>query len=333
MRCWPLKCDAILAMRTAAVFAFLTTMTLTAEVKIEKTAYQGWPNCYKVSNGTVELIVTSDIGPRIMRYAFVGGQNFFWNDPEGVGKSGEPAWQLRGGHRVWVGPEDLLYTYPPDNSPIQVEVKGAVLIATQPVEKETGIQKQLVIRMDATGAGVEVSHRLTNKGVFTLDVAVWALTMMAPGGRGMTGFPPRGTHDEILPPTNPLVMWAYTDLADTRWTFTKKYMMLQQDPKRSDPQKLGHFNAKTWAGYLLGNELFVKRSSADPSRTYPDFGCSYETYTNDKFLEIETLGPMTKLPAGGSLEHTERWSLYKNISIPAWTDAELDRVLLPILNR
>lgn len=308
-------------------------MTLSAEVKIEKTAYQGWPNCYRMSNGTVELIVTSDIGPRIMRYAFVGGQNFFWNDPDGLGKSGEAEWQLRGGHRVWVGPENRLYTYPPDNSPAQIEMKGNVLIATQAVEKETSIQKQLVIRMEPSGSGVEIVHRLTNKGVFSLDIAGWALTMMAQGGTGITGFPPRGTHQENLEPTNPLVMWAYTDLSDSRWKFTKKYMMLRQDVKRSDPQKLGLFNKKTWAGYLLGNELFVKRTDADPARTYPDFGCSYETFTNEKFLEIETLGPMTKIPAGGTVEHVERWSLHKNISIPAWTDADLDRVLLPILNR
>ena len=32
----------------------------------------------------------------------------------------------------------------------------------------------------------------------------------------------------------------------------------------------------------------------DASKTYPDFGCSFETFTNADFLEMETLGPMTK---------------------------------------
>ena len=161
--------------------ALLLTMSVTAAVKIEKTAWSGWPNCYRISNGEVELIVTSDIGPRIMRYGFVGGQNVFWVQKEGEGKSGEPAWVLRGGHRIWVGPEDIKYTYPPDNTPIQVDVRGNVLIATQPVEKETRIQKQIEVRLADTGTDVTVIHRLINKGEMPLEYSAWALTMMGSG--------------------------------------------------------------------------------------------------------------------------------------------------------
>jgi hypothetical protein len=72
---------------------------------------------------------------------------------------------------------------------------------------------------------------------------------------------------------------------------------------------------------------------ADPARTYPDFGCSFETFTNADFLEMETLGPMTKLEPGGSVEHLERWTLRRNVRIAAWTEAELDKVLLPVLGK
>ena len=88
-------------------------------------------------------------------------------------------------------------------------------------------------------------HRIHNRSLFPLEFAPWALTMMAPGGTAITGFPPRGKHPQVLAATNPLVMWAYTDLSDPRWRFTKKYMSLRQDPKAGEPQKLGHFNPKT----------------------------------------------------------------------------------------
>jgi hypothetical protein len=184
------------------------SLMMNAEVRVEKTAYQGWPNCYRVTNGEIELIVTSDIGPRIMRLGFPGGQNFFFEEPSSLGKSGEPAWVKRGGHRVWIAPEDPKYSYVPDNSPIQVKVQDGVVIATQPVEKETGIQKEIEIRMDATGTGVTVIHRLKNTGMMPLEYTTWAMSMMAPGGLAITGFPPRGSHDEYLQPTNPLTMWA-----------------------------------------------------------------------------------------------------------------------------
>src|SRR3954464_4830767 len=99
-----------------AAFAVLaTTMTLSAAVKIEKTAWGGWPNCYRISNGEVEVIITSDIGPRGMRYAFVGGQNLFKVYEDQLGQSGEPVWRHRGGHRVWIAPEQMPRTYAPDN--------------------------------------------------------------------------------------------------------------------------------------------------------------------------------------------------------------------------
>jgi hypothetical protein len=156
--------------------------------------------------------------------------------------------------------------------------------------------------------------------------------MMAQGGMAITGFPPRGKHPVNLEATNPLTMWAYTDLSDPRWKFTKKYLMLRQDPNNSDAQKLGLFNPDTWAAYLLNGEAFVKRATADPGKTYTDFGCSFETFTNNEFLEIETLGPLTKVAPGQTVEHTERWGLFRNVKPSALTDEELGRVLTPLLD-
>ena len=303
-----------------------------AAVKIEKTDYKGWPNSYRISNGDVELVITSDIGPRIMRYAFPGGQNVFKEFAEGLGKSGEKTWQLRGGHRIWIAPEDAVRTYAPDNGPVHIAIQGDVLVATEPVEPLTGYEKQITVRLAASGTRVEVVHRIRNTTTMIRELAPWALTMMAQGGVGIHGFPPRGTHPEMLAPTNPLVMFAFTDLSDKRWQFTKKYLILRQDPNNhGQPQKLGSFNQHTWSAYLLGTDLFIKHYEADSRKTYPDMGASFETFTNADFLEQETLGPLTRLASGESVEHIERWTLHKNVHIREWTDTELDRVLLPLV--
>ena len=119
--------------------------------------------------------------------------------------------------------------------------------------------------------------------------------------------------------------------SDPRLKSTKKYLTLKQDPNNSNAQKLGTFNVDTWAAYLLNGEAFVKRTKADPAKTYPDFGCSFETFTNNDFLEIETLGPMTKVQPEQTVEQVEHWGLYKNVKPAAITDEELTRVLGPIL--
>ncbi len=301
-----------------------------AQVKVEKVNYKGWPNSYRISNGQVEMIVTGDVGPRVIRYAFIGGQNLLKEFPEQLGKSGEKDFQLRGGDRVWKAPEDPVATWAPENVPVAVEITRTVVVATAPVGPLTGLQKQIAVDMAATGTLVTVTHRITNKTLFTLELAPWALTMMAPGGVAITGFPPRGRHPQNLEATNPLVMWAYTDLSDKRWGFTKKYLTLRQDPENSEPQKLGMFNAATWAAYALHGDLFLKQYAADPAKTYPDFGCSFETFTNADFLEVETLGPMTKLPPSQGVAHIERWSLSK-VAISSFTEAEIDKVILPLL--
>ena len=57
-------------------------------VTIKKVAYRGWQNCCRIANGKTELIVTTDVGPRVIRFGSVGGQNLFKEYPEFLGKRG-----------------------------------------------------------------------------------------------------------------------------------------------------------------------------------------------------------------------------------------------------
>lgn len=297
---------------------------------IEKVAWGGWPNCYRLANAETELIVTTDVGPRILRYAHLGGPNLFLELPDQFGQGGEAAFRPRGGHRLWTAPENFPRTYEADNGPVDAQVQGSILTVTAPVES-CGVRKQLRIRLAHVGSSVHIVHRVENALAWPIEVSAWALTMMAPGGVGITGFPPRGTHSEVLLPTNPLVMWAFSDLSDPRWTFTKKYLVLRQDPANSTPTKLGLFNEKTWGAYLLKDQLFLKRAEAIAGKPYPDFGASYETFTNETTLELETLSPLTRLEPGAALEHTENWSLHRGVALDAFTDEAIDRAILPLL--
>lgn len=311
--------------------SLLVASNACADVKVEKMEYKGWRNCYRVSNGEIELVVTVDVGPRVMRFGFVGGQNLFKEFADQLGGTREEKHQLRGGDRVWKAPEDPVATWAPDNVPVEITITANGLIARAPVEPLTSLQKEIEVRMAASRAEVTVVHRITNRSLFSLEYSVWALTMMAPGGIAISGFPPRGRHPANLEATNPLVMWAYTNLSDKRWVFTKKYLTLKQDPANSEAQKLGMFNSNTWGAYILNGEAFVKQAHANSGEPYPDFGCSFETFTNNEFLEIETLGPLTKVPPGKTSEQVEHWSLHRGVVLTAITDEAIDAVILPLL--
>ena len=94
---------------------------------MEKIAYGGWPNCIRLRNRRMELVVTTDVGPRIMRLAFRGGPNLLKEYPEHLGKRGGNAWRLYGGHRLWHAPEASPRTYWPDNVPVASQWNGRTL--------------------------------------------------------------------------------------------------------------------------------------------------------------------------------------------------------------
>jgi hypothetical protein len=287
---------------------------------MEKVAYAGWPNCVRLSNDTIDLIVTTDVGPRIIRFGFVRGENEFAEFPTMVGKTGGKEWRIYGGHRLWHAPEDLVRSYHPDNEPVHAKsIPGGVRIV-QPTESTTGIQKELDIRLAPDAARVEVTHRLRNRNLWPVDLAPWGLSVMAPGGKAILPLPPRLRWPESQVWNQTVTLWPYTDMADPRWTWGRQYILLRQDAKSTDPQKLGIAGAEGWAAYAREGHLFLKQYDYVPGTHYPDMNCAVETYTSNAMLELETLGPLVTLPAGGKVEHVERWFLFSGIPVPNGDD-------------
>lgn len=297
-----------------------------------KIEYKGWPNCYRMENGIVDLVMTTDVGPRIIRFGFVGGENEFQEFPEQVGKTGGKEWNIYGGHRLWHAPEVLGRTYYPDNSSVAFSQQGAMVRLTPAVEATTGIQKEIDIVLDEKEARATIVHRLWNRNLWAVELAPWALSVMDAGGVGILPFPPKQTHDENLLPVNTLTLWAFTDMSDPRWVWGRKSFLLRQDPKRSDPQKIGVLAPEGWIAYAHGGRLFVKMVEFQPTAKYPDMGCNLETYTDDYFLEVETVGPVVTLQPGEKVEHREDWMLFKGVSQPS-NEADVERDVLPLISR
>lgn len=296
---------------------------------VEKVAYRGWANNLKIANGDAELIVTLDVGPRVISYRLADGKNLLKEYPDQVGKSGEPDWMIRGGHRLWVGPEDHTRTYALDNGPVQYEELGPGAVRFTPAPDRTyGIQKSYDVKLAPSGSKVEVVHRLTNIGSEPTDLAVWAITVMAPGGVEIIPLPPKRPHPGSpknarsaadFAPNQLMSVWPFLDFQDPRWHFGSKFITLTQKPDRG-ATKLGLAHQAGGVGYLLDGTLFVKRFAYEEGKTYPDGGVNFETFTNEDMLEIETLGPIVRLEPGQTAENTERWELFGGLGAVAGED-------------
>jgi hypothetical protein len=84
---------------------------------MEKVNFEGWPNCIRLINNNIELIVTTDVGPRIIRCGFINKKNLLYVSDLEKGKTGGSQWHIYGGHRLWNAPEVMPRTYFPDNNP------------------------------------------------------------------------------------------------------------------------------------------------------------------------------------------------------------------------
>ena len=81
--------------------------------RLEKISYGGWENCLKLSGDSIELVITLDVGPRVIRLGTPGGQNLFKEFEDQMGKTSGTEWMSFGGHRLWHSPEVFPRTYAP----------------------------------------------------------------------------------------------------------------------------------------------------------------------------------------------------------------------------
>jgi len=284
------------------------------KIIVQKIEYQNLPNCIRLANDNVEIVVTTNVGPRILHYGFLNGENVLGLHLNAKVETALGEFKPYGGHRLWIAPENMPNSYAPDNSPVEFEfdeAKNSIRLI-QPIETQMKTQKEIAVTLDEKGSGVLINHKITNCGAEAIEIAAWALTVVREGGVCEIPNEPFAAYGaETLLPVRNLSLWSYTDLSDSRWEFTKNFIRLQVDAEKSEPQKIGILNKQGWAKYQVGNLEFTKRFDFVKDAVYPDMNANTELYTAGSFVEIESLSPLRKIEPNESVEHIERWKLSK----------------------
>ena len=282
-------------------------------------SYENYGRCVKISNGTIEAYVTVDVGPRIIRFAYCGGENVLFNDLDRRSVNGGEAydryfyegakWYLYGGHRLWITPESAPETYYPDNDEVAFEYTENGAVFTPREQLGNKIQMQTELEMSEDSNDMRIIHRVTNTGDKNRQFALWGVTVMNQGGLEII---PQHTGDTGLLPNRKMTLWPYTNVTDERFYFGRKYMTVRQNPQaKPGAFKMGSDNTSGTAAYLHGDDLFVCRYDYIKDGEYPDGGVSFETYTNSLVLELETLSVIHDKAPGETAEYEIRWSLEK----------------------
>lgn len=306
-------------------------------ISYRERSYKTFGRVLAIDNGEIELFITLDMGPHIIRYARIGGENVMYEDVnarfiekgECFDKYYYPGayWYNCGGHRVWVTPESRPETYYPDNEPCEYTVDGNVFTFTPPAQRSNNIALKLIVTVDETGSGVTVCAEAKNVGDAPKSFGIWQITVACTGG---TLIVPQTTRDTGLLHNRRISLWPYASMSDERAYWGKTLISLRQDKTISQAFKIGTSNERGYAAYLCNGDLFVKRIQYFPGVPYPDDGCNFETYTNDSFLEIESLGKMAPVAPGDTVSTVEVWSLTPDVAAP---DAKDEAALAAILDK
>jgi hypothetical protein len=289
-------------------------------------SFAGWEKNLKLFNDSVEVIITLEVGPRIISYRPLEGRSVFKLVDEEAGKSNEEGWKIRGGHRLWIAPEDFGkkdgLTYAPDNSPVEHAIDDEFTARiSHVIEGPAKIRREMVITLERTGPKVTVEHRITNQSGASLELAPWGVSVMAPGGYAVIPQPPFGTHPQDYVPNRAIIAWPFTDLTDERLRIGQRIMWLRHQANRP-PIKFGLRHTEGWAAYVLGDHLFMKSVPFIAGETYPDLGSNFEAFTNSELLELETLGPLKRILAGETIVHKESWVVFAKFLVPNLQEEE-----------
>lgn len=119
--------------------------------------FENYGKCVQLSNGVIDLVVTIDCGPRVVRFGFIGNENILYNDLDRKFKvqnefmddyySEGAACYFYGGHRLWLAPERMPESYFPDNDPVIYALLPDGVTFSSAKQKNNDVQTRLEIVM------------------------------------------------------------------------------------------------------------------------------------------------------------------------------------------
>jgi hypothetical protein len=280
-------------------------------MSVDKIAYQGWPEAYRLSNGTVDVVVVPAVG-RIMRFGPVGGANLLWENPKLAGHPASPGkeWANFGGDKVWPWPQDdwpqrAGRAWPPpvaaDQAAHTVEPRGDSIRMTSPVIEGYGVRIVRDVRLEPTGTRLTIDSRLENaEKPADFAIAAWTVTQ----------FPrPDQLFARVLPDST--LKDGYRPLSDEKWQGVRALeggRVFVAGPQ-SKGVKLG-FDADLLA-WRKGPDLVIGRASFPDSDASPKPAERGQMWNNTDpaYIELEFTAPLAvpakqKLP---TLRTTWEW--------------------------
>lgn len=273
--------------------------------------FYGFPTAV-LENEYLRLEYLTTAGPRIVGLSYRGSPNLLGDIHDIVWDTPNGKYFPLGGHRLWTSPEIPERTYFPDTAGLQVrELAGSVELIWAGPE----LRKEVRIELDVMRPVVRIVHTITNTATKVVEFAPWVITMFRLGGVVLLPQPKGPVDPHGLLNNRLLALWPYTRINDPRLVLGDDFILIHATPSLP-PLKLGYASTAGWLAYWQDGILFRKSFDLHPGAIYPDGGCNTESYCNDRFVELESLGPLVTIAPGATTQLSETWELYPNLDVP-----------------
>jgi hypothetical protein len=316
---------------------------MSTNIAVVAGCYKGW-NCWFLNNGPVELVLVPQVGGRIMGILW-RGQDLSFTQPELEGqvvdvaavgdlaaRKREMGFPLWGGEKTWLAPQTRWTEGAPfldlDSGGYELTVEQAgpevarVHMASR-VCRETGVQITRTVTMKAGATAWTIDHRLTNGSAAEVEWGPWDVSMVLRTGKVYLPRSPQSAYPDGVK----------TDAAEDQSVALRNSVVGQlgalavidcQGKKRF---KYGVDAEEGWMLAVLdvadrGLVGYRKQVPVFPGKPYAH-GVVASVFNADRYpyFEMETHGPLVRLPPGGYYEIEERQAL---CDVARWPEHEND---------
>ncbi|MFH1006890.1 MAG: hypothetical protein V1800_05215 [Candidatus Latescibacterota bacterium] len=288
--------------------------------------HSGYSDCIRLENEHARVILGLHGGGRVLEYSWKGenaiyldaAQNGWKYGPE---KSGIDPY----GGRLDIGPEVVIPRHPDlwlGSWEGEITGPGAArLISVE--DAATGVQLVREFQLDPVSSQLTCTQIIRNISDEDKHWCHWSRTLAQGGGICLIPLtrPSRFPNNYIMYGPGPVMNYLPND---PNILVRQEFLEITGPP--SQP-KLGMDSCEGWLGYLMRNDLlFVKRFPTYPDRVYNEMaGLTISIYyCENRFCELEPIGPMEHIPPGGSVSFTETWWLLPFPFPEGGSDLDLD---------
>jgi len=281
-----------------------------APEKAGRVTYHGYDDCIELKNRNTRVILSGACGGRVLEYS-LNGVNALLLDPSQAGWTytpGGPTIDPSAG-RMDIGPES---TTPPHlglwlGSWKAIRTGPYSARMTSVADHLTGVRLVRDFVLDPDSSRLTVTQTIRNVSPRTVRQCHWSRTFAPPGGICIVPLDSGGPFPNQVAQWEPgnLINFAPRDQKMVLWGDT----LIITGPLKN--AKIGLATSVGKLGYLTPNNLlFIKEFPVYPNRVYGEIvAMNLCVCYQQKFCELEPIGPLEEIKPGGSASYTETWTL------------------------